>query len=118
MLCQDLLTDPGHLKSRSHPHYLHCPSCINYGQRFWGSVIVDLFGYPGAGICPMCRVVGFDLLLDDGDAGESACFDWPGVGQGMGYVYGTVTPSSRRVAFGGVVMVRSTVSVHSTNKQQ
>ena len=40
----------------------------------------------------MSRVVNFNLLLDDGDAGESVCVDLPGVGQGMGYVYGTVTP--------------------------
>lgn len=41
---------------------------------------VDLSGYPEYGICPMSRVVDFNLLLDDGDAGESVCFDLPGVG--------------------------------------
>ena len=40
---------------------------------------VDLSGYPEYGIAPMSRVVDFILLLDDGDAGESACVDLPGV---------------------------------------
>lgn len=80
MLGRGLLMIAGILKCGNHPHYLHCPSCNDFWQRIWGPAIVDFLGYPGAGIAPMSRVVDFILLLDDGDAGESACFDLPGVG--------------------------------------
>ena len=56
---------------------------------------VDLSGYPEYGNCHISRVVDFDLMLDYGEAGEPDCVKWPGVGQGMGYVYVTVTPSLR-----------------------
>lgn len=59
---------------------------------------VDLSGYPEYGNCHISRVVDFMMLQDDGDAEESVCVDSPGVGQEMGYVYGTVTPSSRQDA--------------------
>ena len=80
MLARDVLMIAGVLKSGNHPHYRHSPSCNDFGQQIWGPAIVDFFGYPGAGICPMSRVVNFNLLLDYGDAGVGACFDWPGVG--------------------------------------
>ncbi len=54
--------------------------------------IVDLSGYQESETWHKSRVVDFHLLLDYGDAGESVCVEWPGVGHGMGYVYGTVTP--------------------------
>lgn len=53
---------------------------------------VDLSGYPEYGTCHISRVVDFDLMLDYGEAGEPDSFEWPSVGHGMGYVYGTVTP--------------------------
>ena len=54
---------------------------------------VDLSGYPEYGNCHISRVVDFMMLLDYGEAGESAGVELPGVGHRMGYVYGTVTPT-------------------------
>lgn len=53
---------------------------------------VDLSGYPEYGNCHISGVVDFHLVLDYGEAGESASVEWPGVDHWMGYVYGTVTP--------------------------
>ena len=57
---------------------------------------VNLSGYPEYGNWYMSRVVDFPYLVGYGGAGEAVCIEWPGVGHGMGYVYGTVTPSSTR----------------------
>ena len=59
---------------------------------------VDLSGYPEYGTCHISRVVDLYLLLDYGEAGEPACVGRLGVGHGMGYVYGTVTPKTIRIA--------------------
>lgn len=67
---------------------------------------VDLSGYPEYGNCHISRVVDFMLLLDYGEAGESASAEWLGVGHGMGYVYATVTPSSPEASCGIVMVVR------------
>lgn len=67
---------------------------------------VDLSGYPEYGNCHISRVVDFMLLLDYGEAGESASAEWLGVGHGMGYVYATVTPSSPDASCGIVMVVR------------
>lgn len=54
---------------------------------------VDLSGYPEYGNCHISHVVDFMMLLDYGEAVESASVELPGVGHRMGYVYGTVTPT-------------------------
>lgn len=54
---------------------------------------VDLSGYPEYETCHISRVVDLHLLRDYGEAGEAVCAEWPGVDSGMGYVYGTVTPT-------------------------
>lgn len=56
------------------------PPATVAGNGFRVPATVDLSGYPEYGTWHMSRVVDFILLLDDGDAGESACFDLPGVG--------------------------------------
>lgn len=69
------------------------PPATITGNGFRVPATVDLSGYPEYETWPKPRVVNFLLLVDYGDAGESVCAEWPGVGHGKGYVYGTVTPN-------------------------
>ena len=68
------------------------PPATVAGNGFRVPATVDLSGYPEYGTWHMSRVVDLSHLVDYGDAEEPACVVWPGVGHGMGYVYGTVTP--------------------------
>ena len=70
------------------------PPATVAGNGFRVPATVDLSGYPEYGTWHMSRVVDLHLLLEYGEAGEAVCAEWPGVGQGLGYVYETVTPFS------------------------
>lgn len=83
---------PGIRKVAPIPIVATVPPETDTGNGIRVPATVDLSGYPEYGTCHISRVVNFMLLLDYGEAGESACVEWPGVGHGMGYVYGTVTP--------------------------